>query len=227
MSHLTEFSHVLAFVERLLRDEVSDIEMNKRDHGQLGERAVQFPLTGVPSLSQVSEFYSRLNTEVESSRLKRERKKVYRQFISAAYFAHRSAQYQPQCGTKYHLRDCLAEITKALRLMERSKEYDDDQPVHWSEVYSAEPAQQQTAPDECWLLFKLESLWPVLRLSIRILRLVLPGCKDTWIEWEESLFRKEWLQQFIIDSRCRGPMPICIEAAGLNNERPPTMDTLV
>ncbi|KAI1275434.1 hypothetical protein F5Y07DRAFT_370021 [Xylaria sp. FL0933] len=203
MSHLTEFSHVLAYVERLLGEEVPDSEIIKRGHSRLRCVAVRFPLVGMPSLSQVTEFYSRLSGEVEESRLKHERKTAYKQFITEAYLAHRAAHYQPESGTMYHLRACLVHITKALWLMERSKDYDDDQPVHWSEVYPIEPAQHDTAPEEYWLLFKLESLLPVLRLSVRILRLVFPGeeYSDTWDEWEDSLCRKEWLQQFILDSR--------------------------
>ncbi|KAI0904499.1 hypothetical protein F4823DRAFT_205556 [Ustulina deusta] len=200
MSHLTEFSRVLAYVERLLGEEVPDSEMIQH-HGRLGCAAIQFPLAGMPSLGQVTEFYSRLNIKVESSRLKHERKMVYRQFITAAYLAHRAARYQPQRGTKYHLRDCLAHITEALRLMEMSKEYDDDQPVHWSEVYRTEHSIHHTPPAEYWLLFKLKSLLPVLRFSVRILWLVFPDCSGTWDEWEASLCRKEWLQQFILDSR--------------------------
>ncbi|KAI0432007.1 hypothetical protein F5Y09DRAFT_172098 [Xylaria sp. FL1042] len=203
MSHLTEFSHVLAYVERLLREEVPDSEMIERGHDRLRCIPVRFPLVGMPPLSQVAEFYTRLSSEVVASRLKHERKMVYKQFITEAYLAHRAIQYQPELGTMYHLRDCLAHITKALRLMERGKEHDDDQPVHWSEVYPTEPAQHDTPPEEYWLLFKLESLLPVLRLSVRILRLVFPGKEYayTWDEWEDSLCRKEWLQQFILDSR--------------------------
>ncbi|KAI1423428.1 hypothetical protein F5Y12DRAFT_716380 [Xylaria sp. FL1777] len=200
MSHLSEFSNVLGYVKRLLREEVPAIEIMRRGHGRLG-LAVRFPLAGTPSLSQITGFYSRLNIVVESSRLQHERKRMHRKFITEAYLAHRAAQYQPRWGTKYHLRGCLAHITKALRLMERSKEYDDDQPVHWSEVYRKEPLQEHQAPEEYWLLLKLKSLLPLLRLSVRILRLILRDCSATWDEWEASLYRREWLQQFILDSR--------------------------
>ncbi|KAI1363327.1 hypothetical protein F5Y08DRAFT_309699 [Xylaria arbuscula] len=206
MSHLTEFSNALAFVERLLEEEVSDFEMRYRDHGRLGWFHVNFPLTGMLPLSYITEVYSRLLTEVEGSRLKRERKSAYKQFVTRAYLAYRAAQYQPQSGTRHHLRGCLAHITQALQLMEKSKVYDDEQPVHWSEVYRTEcprgqdTSEEHTSPKEYWLLFKLESLWPVLDLSVRILRLVMPDCWGTWDEWEGSLYQDEWLQQFILDS---------------------------
>ncbi|KAI0540373.1 hypothetical protein GGR58DRAFT_511703 [Xylaria digitata] len=201
MSHLTEFSLVLANVERLIGGDVPDWRI-RHDHGQFGGVSVYFPLVGMPPLSQVEEFYSSLNFEVERSRLKHERKIAYRQFISAAYLAHDACEkHQPQQGSIYHLRGCVAYISRALRLMERSKEYDDDQPVHWSEVYRTESTRHHTPPEEYWLLFKLRSLWPVLRLSVRILRLAFPYCFVTWEEWDASLCQKEWLQQFILDSR--------------------------
>lgn len=207
MSHLTEFSNALAFVERLLEEEVSDFEMRYRHHGKLGWFRMKFPLAGMLPLDYITDVYSRLLTEVESSRLKHERKLTYRKFITRAYLAYRAAQYQPQSGTRHHLRGCLAHITQALELMEKSKEYDAEQPVHWSEVYRSDctkrhvTSKHHTPPEEYWLLFKLESLWPVLDLSVRILRIVMPDCWGTWDEWEASLYQEEWLQQFIIDSR--------------------------
>ncbi|KAI0455750.1 hypothetical protein F5B21DRAFT_503039 [Xylaria acuta] len=202
MSHLTEFSLVLAYVKRRLAGEEPASDLY-RYHGKLGGVAVRFPLPGIPSLDQVAEFYTRLNIEVETSRLRPERKEAYKRFTSASYHAHRAAtENQPQWGSAWHLQACLTYITKAIRIMETSEEYEDGHPVHWSEVYPAErPQQHTTPPEEYWLLFKLESLLPVLRLSVRILRLVLPDCCRTWDEWEDSLCRKEWLQQFILDSR--------------------------
>ncbi|KAK5635773.1 hypothetical protein RRF57_011485 [Xylaria bambusicola] len=204
MSHLTEFSNALAFLERLLREEVSDLEMDHRDHGKLGWFCVQFPLAGMLPLAYITEYYSRLHVEVEGSRLKPERKAIHRQFMTKAYLAYRAAQYQPHSGTKHHLRGCLFHITQALQIIEKSKEYDDEQPVHWSEVYPAtflEGYANHTPPEEYWLLFKLESLWPVLDLSVRVLRLVMPDCQETWDEWEATLYQEGWLQQFILDSR--------------------------
>ncbi|KAI0445807.1 hypothetical protein F4803DRAFT_108130 [Xylaria telfairii] len=200
MSHLSEFSLVLAYVKRRLRGR-EESACGYRHHGQFGGVPVPFPLPGIPSPHQVAEFYTRLNIEVERSRLHPERKKAYRRFTSAAYHAYRSvAENQPKWGSVWHLQSCLAYITKALRIAEQSKEFDDGHPVHWSEVYRPGSSQHATPP-EYWLLFKLESLLPVLRLSVRILRLILPDCVVTWDEWEDSLCRKEWLQQFILDSR--------------------------
>ncbi|KAI1738103.1 hypothetical protein F4680DRAFT_426113 [Xylaria scruposa] len=201
MSHLTEFSLVLAYAKRRLRGGESVGDMY-RDHGQLGgDEPVRFPLPGIPSLDQVEEFYTRLNIEVEKSRLHPERKIAYRRFTSAAYHAHRAVtQNQPQQGSVWHLQGSLTYITKALRIMEKSKEFEDKHPVHWSEVYP-KYAEHTMPPEEYWLLFKLESLLPVLRLSVRILWLLFPACKHTWREWESSLCSDEWLQQFILDSR--------------------------
>ncbi|KAI8948127.1 hypothetical protein F4801DRAFT_474061 [Xylaria longipes] len=201
MSHLTEFSLVLAYVKRRLGGE-KPVGESYRYHGEFGGVTVDFPLLGIPSLEQVAGFYTRLNVEVERSRLRPERKRTYQRFTSAAYHAHRAAtENQPRKGSIWHLRDCLTYITKALRIMENSKEYEDKHPVHWSEVYRPGCSQCTTTPEEYWLLFKLESLLPVLRLSVRILRLVFPDCHTTWTEWEYSLCRKEWLQQFKLDSR--------------------------
>ncbi|KAI0509238.1 hypothetical protein F5B22DRAFT_618161, partial [Xylaria bambusicola] len=127
--------------------------------------------------------------------------------MTRAYLAYGAAQYQPRLGTKHHLRSCVSHITQALQIIEKSKEYDDEEPVHWSEVYRTKSPEDHsdhtnhTPPDEYWLLFKLESLWPVLDLSVRILRLVMPDCQETWNEWEATLYQDEWLQQFILDSR--------------------------
>ncbi|KAI0857783.1 hypothetical protein F4860DRAFT_488219 [Xylaria cubensis] len=200
MSHLTEFSFVLAYAKRRLRggECVGDLY---RDHGRLGGDTVPFPLPGIPSLDQVAEFYTHLNIEVEKSRLRPERKTAYRRFTSAAYHAHRAVtENQPQQGSVWHFQGCLTYINKALRIMEKSKDFEDRHPVHWSEVYP-ECAERTTPPEEYWLLFKLESLLPVLRLSVRILWLLFPDCKHTWREWEGSLCSDEWLQQFILDSR--------------------------
>jgi hypothetical protein len=198
MSHLTEYSILLAYVKRRLQGD----EPATEKHGQFGGIAVQFPLTAVPSLGQVEKFYGQLHTEVENSRLQPERKIMYRKFVWSAYLAHCAVEKnQPRWGTVWHLGECVSVLNKALRLMEKSKEYDDGHPVHWSEVYRVEGSEHDTSPEEYWLLFKLESLLPVLRLSVRILRLILPDCSGTWNEWEDSLCRKEWLQQFILDSR--------------------------
>ncbi|KAI3321521.1 hypothetical protein HD806DRAFT_502778 [Xylariaceae sp. AK1471] len=199
MSRLTEYSFLLAYIKRRFEGEEPTIKM---DHGQFGGVTVRLPLAGIPALDNVTEFYSRLNTEVERSRLEPERKIVYRQFACAAYLAHHVvAENQLQWGTVWHLQDCITYITQAFRLMERSKEYDDGHPVHWSEVYQSEGSEHQTPPAEYWLLFKLESLLPVLRLSVRVFRLIFSDCSGTWDEWEGSLCRKDWLQQFILDSR--------------------------
>ncbi|KAI0468857.1 hypothetical protein F4859DRAFT_489135 [Xylaria cf. heliscus] len=202
MSHLTEFSLVLAYVKRRLGGAEESAGDLYRYHGRFGGVPVPFPLPGIPSPDQVAEFYARLNIEVERSQLHPKRKNAYQRFTSAAYHAHRAvAENQPKCGSVWHLQSCLTYITKALRIMEKSKEYEDEHPVHWSEVYRDEPRQHTTPPEEYWLLFKLESLLPVLRLSVRILRFVFPDCCRTWDEWEDSLCRKEWSQQFILDSR--------------------------
>ncbi|KAI0401573.1 hypothetical protein F4802DRAFT_421560 [Xylaria palmicola] len=206
MSHLTEFSLLLAYVKRRLGGEEEARSEEFWDHGRFAGVVVNFPLCGVPSFDQVAGFYSRLNIEVERSRLRPERKTMYRRFTSAAYLAYRAAQEnQPTKGSVWHLQDCVGYITKALRLMEKSKEYDDGNPVQWSEVYRTESAPHDTplprSPAEFWLLFKLESLLPVLGLSVCILRAAFPDCKDTWNEWEASLRREEWIQQFILDSR--------------------------
>ncbi|KAI1748752.1 hypothetical protein F4782DRAFT_515627 [Xylaria castorea] len=200
MSHLTEFSLVLAYAKRRLRGGESTSD-SVRHHGRFGGVTVEFPLLGIPSLDQVAEFYTHLNIEVEKSRLQPERKTAYKRFTSAAYHAHRAVtENQPHFGSVWHLQGCLTYITKALRIVEKSKEFEDRHPVHWSEVYP-ECSEHNTPPEEYWLLFKLESLLPVLQLSVCILRLLFPDCHMTWNEWGNSLCREEWLQQFILDSR--------------------------
>ncbi|KAH8156424.1 hypothetical protein CIB48_g11824 [Xylaria polymorpha] len=201
MSHLTEFSLVLAYVKRRLGGGEESV-CEYRHHGQFGGEPFTFPLPGIPSPDQVAEFYTRLNIEVESSPLHPERKK----HIGDSHLRHTT-------------RTVLSRKTS--QNQEQSKEYDDRHPVHWSEVYRP-ASSQHTTPPEYWLLFKLESLLPVLRLSVRILRLVLPDCKMTWDEWEYSLCRKEWLQQFILDSRVSSwkstPLhaPRRVDVVGLN-----------
>ncbi|KAI1123905.1 hypothetical protein F5Y10DRAFT_280551 [Nemania abortiva] len=210
MSHLTEFSILLNYVKRRLRGEESTGEQY-RHHGRFAGVTVWLPPPGIPSLHQVAEFYSRLSIEVETSRLEPERKMAYQRFVSAAYLAHRATEAnQPPWGFVWHLEDCVVYITKALRLMEESKQYDDSHPVHWNEVYrgeySPDCSQHAIPPQEYWLRFKLESLLPLLRLSVRILRLAFPDCSGTWDEWEDSLCGKEWLQQFVLDSQTDSPL---------------------
>ncbi|KAI1149963.1 hypothetical protein F4825DRAFT_428652 [Nemania diffusa] len=205
MSHLTEFSILLDYVKKRLRGEEFASEQY-RHHGQFAGVVVQLPLTGIPSSSQVAEFYTQLNAEVAMSQLKPERKMMYQRFASAVYLAHRaSEENQPLSGSVWHLEGCVTYITKALRLMEKSQEYDDSHPVHWNEVYLGEWSQHATHPADYWLLFKLESLLPLLQLSVRILRLVFPDCLVTWDEWDHSLCGEEWLRQFVLDSRTSFP----------------------
>ncbi|KAI8627845.1 hypothetical protein F5Y19DRAFT_477012 [Xylariaceae sp. FL1651] len=199
MSHLTEYSLLLDYVKSRFEGR----ELAKQvEHSQFGGVTVSFPLAELPSLTEVNDFYSRLNVEVERSQLKPHRKSAYRKFIREAYFAHYTVgEYQPRWGTIWHLQDTVFHLVKALRIMEEGKEYDDAYPVHWSEVYQVEVSENRISPPEYWLLFKLESLLPVLRLSVRVLRLIFPDCYETWNEWEDSLCRKEWLQDFILDSK--------------------------
>ncbi|KAI1261700.1 hypothetical protein F5Y18DRAFT_197455 [Xylariaceae sp. FL1019] len=198
MSHLTEYTLLLTLVKELLDQDRTPTA----EQGRFGGTTVQFALYRGPSPNEVGNFYRRLWLEVEQSRLRPRRKSVYKRFVRYAYQAHRSLKEgQPVVGTVWHLQDCIHFLIQAFKAMEEAQEYDDDRhPVHWSEVYRAEGLDQQT-PQEYWLLFKLESLLPVLRLSVIVLRLVFPDCDETWNEWEADLCRKEWLQQFILDSR--------------------------
>ncbi|KAI0162097.1 hypothetical protein GGR57DRAFT_453119 [Xylariaceae sp. FL1272] len=200
MSHLTEYTLLLTLVKELLDQ---DKKPTAEEHGQFGGTTVQFALYRGPSPKEVGDFYGCLRIEVEQSRLRPRRKSLYKKFARRAYQAHRSfREGQPVVGTVWHLHECIHFLIQAFKAMEEAQEYDDDgrHPVHWSEVYRAEGLDQQP-PQEYWLLFKLESLLPVLRLSVIILRLVFPDCVETWNEWEKDLCRKEWLQQFILDSR--------------------------
>ncbi|KAI1328689.1 hypothetical protein F5Y16DRAFT_147315 [Xylariaceae sp. FL0255] len=200
MSHLTEYSSILGHVMSLLEGEEPSAYT---EFGRLGGVLVQFPLPARP-LDELEEFYRSNQLEVESSCLQSRRKCLYGKFIQAAYRAHWAVRQGPKYGSVYHLQTCVSYILEAFKIMEEAKEFDDGTPVGWSEVYIGRNSKAGIAlhePQEYWLLFKLESLFPVLELSIRVLRLILPDLDDVWDEWEYTLLQETWLQQFIIDSR--------------------------
>ncbi|KAL7620971.1 hypothetical protein AAE478_008282 [Parahypoxylon ruwenzoriense] len=173
-----------------------------------------FPLAGVEPSRRVAQFYGELLGEVERSRLEDKRKKLYRKFICRVIAAHVSVEKVGlSMGTTSNLRQALAHIDVALRLIRKLKDYDDDHPVHWSEVFPIENMPKHSPPDRLWRDFKLESIRPCLVFLVRILRLVLPDCSDMWNECESSLTRKGWILQFILDSpkslkRSMAPHPL-------------------
>ncbi|KAI2472331.1 hypothetical protein F4781DRAFT_11511 [Annulohypoxylon bovei var. microspora] len=162
---------------------------------------VRFPLVGVERSSRVAQFYEELVAEVDRSRLDGKRKKLYRNFTSRVVSAHVAVEeVGVAIGTVLKLRDPLNHLAAALEIMVELKEYDDKHPVHWSEVFPTEDVRCSLSPVDLWLHFKLESIRPGLAFLMRLFRLVLPDCSDMWNECEESLRRKQWILQFVLDS---------------------------
>ncbi|KAI0848420.1 hypothetical protein F5Y00DRAFT_238331 [Daldinia vernicosa] len=172
---------------------------------------VWFPLAGVEPSNRVAQFYEELLAEVEQSRLRDGRKKLYRRFVNRVVAAHAAVE-DPGVphGTVSMLRKPLAHLDIALNRMVDLVEYDNKHPIHWSEVFPIENAKSQSSPTELWLYFKLESIRPCLVFVVRLLGLVLPTYLDMWRECYESLTSKEWIVQFILDS------PRAPKAEGVN-----------
>ncbi|KAI1766772.1 hypothetical protein GGR53DRAFT_485177 [Hypoxylon sp. FL1150] len=161
---------------------------------------IRFPLFGIEHSSRVESFYGELYSEVDRSNLDRKRKELYAKFKNRVVDAHIAVENQTRIGTNSRLRIPLAHLSAALKLMKELKEYDDENPVQWFEVFPDESVQCNLSPQELWLHFKLESLRPCLVFLVRLFRMILPGCSDLWDECERSLLRKEWIYQFILDS---------------------------
>lgn len=170
---------------------------------------IQYPLAGIEHSTRVALFYSQLLDEVERSRLHERRKELYRKFQNRVVVAHVALEEnQTHLGTTSRLRTPLAHLDAALKLIKELKDFDDEHPVHWSEVFPIQSAQGKSSPDELWLLFKLESLRPCLVFLVRLFRRVLPDCSFLWDECEGSLLRKEWIFQFILDSPTSLEIPV-------------------
>ncbi|KAI2610457.1 hypothetical protein GGR54DRAFT_376773 [Hypoxylon sp. NC1633] len=93
----------------------------------------------------------------------------------------------------------LQHVSESLETFFELINYDKEHPVHWSEVSLDESAQSQL-PDERWLIIKLKSIRPCLIFLVRLLRLILYKCSDTWDECEESMYGNDWFYQFILDT---------------------------
>ncbi|XXH03146.1 hypothetical protein Hte_009540 [Hypoxylon texense] len=170
---------------------------------------IRYPLSGVEHSTRVDCFYRDLLDEVERSGLHEKRKELYKKFQNRVVNAHVALEkHQSRLGTTSGLRAPLAHINAALKLIKELKDFDDEHPVHWSEIFPTQDAQGKSSPDERWLLFKLESLRPCLVFLVRIFRRVLPDCSVMWDECEKSLLRKEWMFQFILDSPKSQEIPV-------------------
>ncbi|KAI0883823.1 uncharacterized protein GGS22DRAFT_166165 [Annulohypoxylon maeteangense] len=162
---------------------------------------IQFPLIGVAHSSRIACFYKGLVAEVDQSRLDDKRKELYRKFTARVISAHVAVEgVGAPFGTVSNLRKPLCRLAAALEIMVALKEYDDDHPIHWSEVFPTEDAPCSMSPQDLWLHFKLKSIRPCLIFLVRILRLLLPGYSEWWNECEESFRRKQWMLLFVLDS---------------------------
>ncbi|KAI0011393.1 hypothetical protein F4779DRAFT_226584 [Xylariaceae sp. FL0662B] len=162
---------------------------------------IQFPLAKAKSSTLIFEFYQSRNKEVERSGLEKKRKNLYRRFKDQVFLAHVAIeQVKGPFGTARNLRGPLAHLFRALNLMTELKDYDDECPVNWSEVYPCESMQVETPPGDFWSNYKLESIQPCLVLLVQIFRLMFPDRSDIWDECERSLELKEWIFSFVLDS---------------------------
>ncbi|KAI1488379.1 hypothetical protein F5X96DRAFT_84666 [Biscogniauxia mediterranea] len=173
-------------------DEMGKCELNK---------PVELPLTG-PTLKELYGFYQGRFATIKHSKLAIRRKELYIKFTQHTYYAYDAVNRGPsQAGTVLNLREAVVHLLKALRLVEKTKDFDDANPVQRTEWPLRGPPGAKETPEESWLCFKLASIQPCLRLSVRVLRLIFPECSDIWHECEESLTMAEWVLQFVLDSK--------------------------
>ncbi|KAI1460078.1 hypothetical protein F4805DRAFT_418053 [Annulohypoxylon moriforme] len=162
---------------------------------------IQFPVVGVVHSSRIACFYQRLVAEVDQSKLDGKRKELFRNFTTRVISAHVAVEeVDVPVGTVSKLRKSLGHLAAALDIMVELKEYDDRNPIHWTEVFPTEDTQCSLSPVNLWLNFKLKSIRPCLAFLVRLFRLLLPGYSDWWDECEESFKRKQWILLFVLDS---------------------------
>ncbi|KAI5867430.1 hypothetical protein GGS23DRAFT_177573 [Durotheca rogersii] len=197
MSRFTEYCEWIVTARKCLDGEPPPGHLAKFRLGRL----VQFPLRGIEPSRRVAQFYQELLGEIEQSRLDDTRKRLYRKFTRRVVAAHVAVEeVKVPIGTVSNLRKALARLSAALNLIITLKDYDDEHPVHWSEVFPTESMPLKSSPDRLWHDFKLESIRPCLVCLVRILRLVLPDFTDMWDECEASLTGKQWILLFVLDS---------------------------
>ncbi|KAK6820666.1 hypothetical protein PG990_012650 [Apiospora arundinis] len=109
--------------------------------------------------------------------------------------AYAKIAHQPTVP-KSGLREPLLLLKMALRQLMIICDFDKQTPVKVSEAPNA-----SRGADDAWLTIQLQYTKACLLLLIRIFWLVLPDFLEWWEEFESSLRNKDWLKQFILDSR--------------------------
>ncbi|KAI0600621.1 hypothetical protein F4775DRAFT_590179 [Biscogniauxia sp. FL1348] len=169
--------------------------------GRCLDGPVAFPLTR-PTLREIHRFYQDRFVIIQYSKLAPRRKELHTQFTQQIYYAYGAVDRDlSQPDTVVDLREAIIHLLKALRLVEKTKDFDDANPVQKTEWLLSGPAGARETPEESWLCFKLASIQPCLQLSVQILRSIFPDCSDIWDECDKSLAMQEWVLQFILDSQ--------------------------
>ncbi|KAI5922308.1 hypothetical protein F4810DRAFT_291701 [Camillea tinctor] len=163
---------------------------------------VKFPVIKPTSLKYIHGFYQLRFFVINNSKLAEYRKKSYIKFTQQIYHAFDAADRdQPLDGTVLDLREVVIHLLKALQIIEKTKDFDDANPVQRAEWPHNGPAGVTETAADSWLCFKLRSIQPCLELSVSILRLIFPDCSEIWDECDASFKMDEWMFQFILDSR--------------------------
>jgi hypothetical protein len=161
---------------------------------------VSFPLAGAPVLTWVKKCHRNWVHCLKSSQLAPHREHYRRVFSSSIIRAYEQVSYDRPTGPVSDLREPLRLIVEALRVLMRSKNYDDAHPIRESELSPALVTQINKSPAAIWLNVKLAYTHLCLLLMVRILWHVLPEFVDSWNEYEKMLKMDHWRLQFILDS---------------------------
>ncbi|KAI1499989.1 hypothetical protein F5X99DRAFT_259865 [Biscogniauxia marginata] len=163
---------------------------------------VPFPLTGLPPLKEIHGFYQNRFVQIEKSGLAPHRKALYTQYIQQVYYAYAAVERgRPPRGTVADLRSLVVHLLYAVNLMAETKDFDDANQIHGLEWAFLGSTEANMSPEDSWQSFKLESIWPCILLSVKILRLLFPDCSGVWNECDKGLRMNGWSSQFVIDSK--------------------------
>ncbi|KAI1334718.1 hypothetical protein F5Y15DRAFT_284264 [Xylariaceae sp. FL0016] len=199
MSHLSEYCGYIETARSCLRGRLQTVDFG---YGRVGSGPVHFPLPNVMSSEAVRTFYNHQALQVERARLRTERKTLYKRFTRQLITAFEIINFGGEReGTVTELDEPLAHLSEALTLMCTLMDFDNANPISWSELIRRDvDVPRNLPPGENWLRFKLSALRQGLLLLVQILRIILPDCLEFWAECKAIVEREEYMTQFVIDS---------------------------
>ncbi|KAK6086103.1 hypothetical protein SCUP515_00463 [Seiridium cupressi] len=133
----------------------------------------------------------------KNSSLDEKRQQFLRSFTQHVRRAYSLVERNQSSGRTTDLRQPLEHLHQALKDLSRVKNYDDKNPISRAEL---PPELQDDSVEVIWLQVKLEHTKACLQLLVQILRHVLPGNDDSWVEFEEVLHTENWHMEFSFDT---------------------------